>query len=314
MKERIITVGIGMVLLSSCVSTQKHNELEARYRNSMRENTKLQKDSNALKKLQKEHHSLQESKNQLALEKDNLQNELASLNQNYRSLKEDYEALSSKNSVMLKENAEKNRQLLSDLEKTRSELNNKKASLAKTELELADKINRINNLEALLSKQKQTLTDLKNNVKKALKSYDGKGLTVEEKEGKVYISMENKLLFASGKWIVGEEGVTTLKQVSKVLREEEDLNILIEGHTDNVEFNGATVVKDNWDLSVMRATSITKILEKNGLSSIQMTAAGRGAYIPIADNNSPEGKAKNRRVEIILTPNYNQILKILDEM
>lgn len=314
MKERIITVGIGIVLLSSCVSTQKHNELEARYRNSMRENTKLRKDSNALKKLQKEHHSLQESKNLLALEKENLQNELASLNQNYRSLKEDYEALSSKNSVMLKENAEKNRQLLSDLEKTRSELNNKKASLAKTELELADKINRINNLEALLSKQKQTLTDLKNNVKKALKSYDGKGLTVEEKEGKVYISMENKLLFASGKWIVGEEGVTTLKQVSKVLREEEDLNILIEGHTDNVEFNGATVVKDNWDLSVMRATSITKILEKNGLSSIQMTAAGRGAYIPIADNNSPEGKAKNRRVEIILTPNYNQILKILDEM
>ncbi|APD06177.1 intracellular protein transport protein USO1 [Flavobacteriaceae bacterium UJ101] len=314
MKKRFITASIGIALLSSCVSTKQYNDLETRYRNSMRENAKLRKDSDALKVLQEEHSSLQEEKKQLVLQRDNLQNELSSLNQNYENLKKDYEALSSQNSAMLKENAEKNRQLLSDLEKTRSELDEKKASLAKTETELADKITRINDLEGLLSEQKQTLTNLKNTVQKALKSYEGKGLTVEEKEGKVYISMENKLLFASGKWAVGEQGIAALKQISNVLKNEADLNILIEGHTDNVEFSGATAVKDNWDLSVMRATSITKVLEKNGVSPIQMTAAGRSEYIPVADNNTSEGKTKNRRVEIILTPNYDEIFKVLNEM
>lgn len=314
MKKRIIIISVGATLLLSCVSTKQYNDLEIRYRNSMRENAKLRKDSDALKVLQKEYSVLQEDKNQLELRRDNLQNELSSLNQNYENLKKDYEALLSQNSTMLKENAEKNRLLLADLEKTRTVLDEKKASLAKAERELADKIARINDLEEVLSKQKQTLSDLKNTVQNALKSYEGKGLTVEEKEGKVYISMEDKLLFASGKWEVGEQGITALKQISMVLKKEEDLNILIEGHTDNVEFNGTTVVKDNWDLSVMRATSITKVLEENGVSPIQMTAAGRSEYIPVADNASFEGKAKNRRVEIILTPNYDQILKVLNEM
>ncbi len=314
MKKRWITLSVGIVLLFNCVSTQKYNDLETRYRNSMRENAKLRKDSDILKVLQNEHNILQKDKTALELQKDDLQNELSSLNQNYNNLKKDYEALSSKNSAMLKKNAEKNRELLSNLEKVRTELDAKKASLAQTEKELANKIARIDELENLLSEQKRMLADLKKSVEKALKSYEGKGLTVEEKEGKIYISMENKLLFASGKWVVQEQGIMALKQISEVLKNEADLNILIEGHTDNVEFSGATAVKDNWDLSVMRATSITKVLEKNGVSPIQMTAAGRSEYIPVFDNNSSEGKAKNRRVEIILTPDYNKILEILNKI
>ncbi|MFV0531306.1 MAG: OmpA family protein [Flavobacteriales bacterium] len=314
MRKKWITLSLTILILSGCVSMQQYNDLETRYRNSMRENAKLRKDSDALKILKEEHYTLQKDKTALELQRDHLKNELSGLEQNYANLKEDYEALLSKNSAMLKENAEKNRELLSNLEKIRSELNDKEALLAQTENDLADKIARINELEKLLTKQKQLLSNLKNTVKNALKSYEGKGLTVEEKEGKIYISMENKLLFASGNWVVGEQGVTALKHLSEILKNEPDLNILIEGHTDNVPFNGVTTVKDNWDLSVMRATSITKILEKNGVSSIQMTAAGRSEYLPIADNNSSEGKAKNRRVEIILTPDYNQILEVLNKL
>ena len=140
--------------------------------------------------------------------------------------------------------------------------------------------------------------------------FTDKGLNVETKEGKVYVSMEDKLLFASGSWTVSEKGVEAIKSLAKVLEEHTDLNIMVEGHTDNVVFRGSTAVKDNWDLSVMRATSIVKLLLQYGpnINPARIEASGHGEYAPKASNSTAEGKAANRRTEIILTPNLDKLL------
>lgn len=123
--------------------------------------------------------------------------------------------------------------------------------------------------------------------------------------------MENKLLFNSGSWAVGTEGKKAVEQLASVLSENKDINVLIEGHTDNVPYTGTTII-DNWDLSVKRATAIVRILESKGVNPTQITAAGRSEYIPVATNETTEGKAKNRRIEIILTPNLDEISKLLN--
>jgi len=142
--------------------------------------------------------------------------------------------------------------------------------------------------------------------------FEGKGLTVHMKDGKVYVSLEEKLIFASGKWDVSNEGVAALKDLAKVLEKNPDISILIEGHTDNVPLSSQNQVKDNWDLSTMRATSIVKILLANGkIDPKRLVASGRGEYLPVVPNNSPANKAKNRRTEIILSPKLDELMQII---
>ena len=133
------------------------------------------------------------------------------------------------------------------------------------------------------------------------------------KNGKVYVSLAEQLLFGSGSIVVDAKGVTALQQLAKAIKDQKDINILVEGHTDNVPISRkSTYMEDNWDLSVMRATSITKILTKAGLSPQQVTASGRGEYAPLAANDSPQNKQKNRRTEIIITPDLDELFKILE--
>ena len=152
-------------------------------------------------------------------------------------------------------------------------------------------------------------------MSQALGGFTDKGLNVETKEGKVYVSMEDKLLFASGSWTVSEKGVEAIKSLAKVLEEHTDLNIMVEGHTDNVVFRGTTAVKDNWDLSVMRATAIVKLLLAQGpkIDPARVEAAGHGEYAPKKPNTTAANKAVNRRTEIILTPRLKDIIKIVAE-
>ena len=148
----------------------------------------------------------------------------------------------------------------------------------------------------------------------ALVGFKDKGLSVEIKDGKVYVSMSEKLLFASGKWDVSAQGKAAIREIADVIANHPDLDILIEGHTDNVPMKGLGDVKDNLDLSVMRATSITKILLENKIiDALRVTSAGRGEYMPLVPNTSTENKAKNRRAEIILTPKINEIIKQLSK-
>lgn len=168
--------------------------------------------------------------------------------------------------------------------------------------------------QALDAKERE-LEHVRGAVSKALVGFSDMGLNVETKDGKVYVSMADKLLFASGSWEVSAKGVEAIKSLAKVLEENSDLTVMVEGHTDNVVYRGTTAVKDNWDLSVMRATAIVKILLKQGpkIDPARVEAAGHGEYSPKVPNSSAANKATNRRTEIILTPKLKDIMKIVGE-
>ena len=165
-----------------------------------------------------------------------------------------------------------------------------------------------------MSQQKESLQLLKKSLSDALLNFEGNGLTVEQRDGKVYVSMENKLLFKSGSWAVGSEGRQAIEQLGSVLAENPDIAVLIEGHTDNVPYQGNGQIAGNWDLSTKRATAIVTILRENAsINAENLTAAGRGEFAPVATNDTPEGKAKNRRIEVILTPKLDELSRLLKD-
>ena len=165
----------------------------------------------------------------------------------------------------------------------------------------------------MLAAKDSAVNALRNSVANALLGYKDKGLTVEMKNGKVYVMMEERLLFATGSTVVDPKGVEAIRDLGKVLEKNGDINILIEGHTDNVPMNGSGEIKDNWDLSVMRATSVVKILMANSkINPVRLTAAGRGEFMPVDKANTAEARRKNRRIEVILTPKLDEILKLLE--
>ena len=143
--------------------------------------------------------------------------------------------------------------------------------------------------------------------------FEGQGLSVTRKNGKVYVSLEEKLLFKSGSTVVDPNGVRALKQLAVVLASNPEINIMIEGHTDDVPFRKGSAIRDNWDLSVLRATSIVRILlEDSNIDPVRITVAGRGEYLPVDPADTPEARTKNRRTEIILSPDFTEIFRILE--
>ena len=168
--------------------------------------------------------------------------------------------------------------------------------------------------EELEVKQRE-LENLRASIQKALVGFADMGLDVQVKDGRVYVSMADKLLFASGSWEVSAKGVEALKSLAKVLENNPDLNVVVEGHTDNDAYHGSTAVKDNWDLSVMRATAIVKLLLKQGpkIDPARVEAAGHAEYAPKVKNNSAANKAINRRTEIILAPRLKEIISLIGE-
>jgi chemotaxis protein MotB len=241
-----------------------------------------------------------------------LENEFSSLQTKHKNLEESYDALSTQSSKKLAEQAQKNQELLAELEAKELKLAAENSRLEKLQKELKQRSEQIDELESLINAKEAQMQQLKNAISNALHNFEGKGLTVVHKNGKIYVSMENKLLFNSGSWAVGIEGKKAVEQLANVLAENKDINVLIEGHTDDVPYTGSTLI-DNWDLSVKRATAIVRILENKGVDPTQITAAGRSKFVPVDTNKTAEGKAKNRRIEIILAPNLDQISKLLKE-
>jgi chemotaxis protein MotB len=200
-----------------------------------------------------------------------------------------------------------------ELKKLAAELDAKKKNLDDLNAELKKREARVAELEGILKSKDDATNELKKKLSDALLGFEGKGLTITQKNGKVYVSMEESLLFASGSTTVESKGVEALKKVAKVLEQNTDINVLIEGHTDDVPMVGKGEIKDNWDLSVMRATSIVKIITKNSSTDPKrLTAAGRGEYFPIDPAKTAEARKKNRRTEIILTPKLDELLKVLE--
>ena len=168
----------------------------------------------------------------------------------------------------------------------------------------------INLLRDTINKQSEALTNLTSRLKAQLESFSGE-LTVELRDGKVYVAMSDKLLFKSGSVKIDDQGKKALEQLASVIKNTNDIDIVVEGHTDNVPISTPRFT-DNWDLSVIRATSITRVLiEDYGLNPERLVPSGRGQYYPIHDNETPIGRALNRRTEIVLSPNLDEIRKIL---
>ena len=179
--------------------------------------------------------------------------------------------------------------------------------------DLAKREARVTELERLIADKDAAVQQLKKRVTDALLNFNENDLTVEVKNGKVYVSLAEKLLFGSGSTKVDTQGTEALKQLASALKGNSEINIMVEGHTDNVPISRTSqYMNDNWDLSVMRATSIVRILVTNGVNPESITASGRGEFSPIAVNNTPENKALNRRTEIILTPKLDELFQILE--
>jgi len=181
-----------------------------------------------------------------------------------------------------------------------------------SKMTIADQSKRLKNLQDLIQSQKKVMSKLKNSMADALMKYKSDELSVNIKNGNVYVSLEEKLLFKSGSDVVDPKGKEALKTLAKVLNSTKDISVMIEGHTDNVPIKTKRF-KDNWDLSTARATSIVRILTENGFDSRRITASGRGKFHPVKTNENPKGRASNRRTEVILSPDLKELYKLLDQ-
>ena len=200
-----------------------------------------------------------------------------------------------------------------DLKQLQIALDKQKADLDALTAELKKREDRVKELEDILKEKDDAVNALKKKVSDALMGFEGKGLTITQKNGKVYVSLEESLLFQSGKWAVEPKGVEVLKKLAKVLETNTDINVMVEGHTDDVPMKGLGDVKDNWDLSAVRATSVVKIITQNSSTDPKrLTAAGRAEFFPLDDSKTKEARAKNRRTEIILTPKLDELFKVLE--
>lgn len=316
--KAIVFLGLA-VILNSCVSAKKYDELESRTAALQRENremgSELEDYRRSDEELKKELANLRTDYETITTERNDLMQKLNSLRKNYESLEESYDALEQNSSAAIAENSRQNRELLAQLDEKEAALIQEKNRLEKLEKDLAVRSQRIDELESVIAAKDAKMNALREAVSNALTNFEGKGLSVEQRDGKVYVSMENKLLFESGSWAVNSEGRKAVKQLGSVLAENPDIAVLIEGHTDNVPYGGSGQLKDNWDLSTKRATSIVQILRENpNIDPQNLTAAGRGEYAPVAPNDSEIGRAKNRRIEVILTPKLDEITRVLNEI
>jgi chemotaxis protein MotB len=328
MKQIII---LSMVLgLASCVPQRLMEETKAKQQECEKELAAIKKSAqeNETKVAELTEQAEKNEKITTGLKRDT-----SIIGSNYRNLTSKYDKLNILNEQLLDRlnklmaGAEKdNAKLSSDLQITQEQLLKKQDELKALELklnkqqqeldalavELKKREARVSELEEILKNKDKAANELKKKLSDALYNFENKGLTITQKNGKVYVSMDESLLFASGKTNVEPKGIEALKNVAKVLEQNLDINVLVEGHTDDVPMKGAGEIKDNWDLSVMRATSVTKIMLNSAkIEASRITAAGRGEFFPLDPAKTAEARKKNRRTEIILTPKLDELLKVL---
>ena len=329
----VLIVSVGF---TSCVSSKKYKELLGKRDSIEQENSQLKDENRNLRTSNNERGSLiAKQEKQLA----NLIEDTTSLGRNYRNmqgrytgLNKNYQDLLAQNQSLIKGNQRETKKILAQLQKSQADLIKREDSLAVLEAEYSKRKADLDILseemaamqERLLQKELayNTLNDevkrkdsamlaLRNSVADALVGFEDQGLTVTTRNGRVYVSMDNKLMFASGSFNVNANGKSALNKLANVLKEKDDINILVEGHTDSVPYRGSGKISDNWDLSAKRATSIVRILTAGNIDPKKITAAGRGEFNPIASNATKDGRAKNRRTEIILMPDLSNLYNMV---
>ncbi len=314
MKSHILSYLVIALVFNSCIVSKKkfddmlaqkvqaEGELEDKSKKLDQANASLAQLNESLKKLKQDSSDLAQ----------NLQTgnkKLTDLNNEFEKLNANYKTSLNKSGKLNQDLAQQRDQLLAiqdNLEKTRKANDSLSNSLAERE-------KKVKELEQVLANKDKAVQDLKNRISNALLNFKENDLTVKVKNGKVYVSLAEQLLFGSGSIVVDKKGEGALQQLAKAIKDQKDIHVMIEGHTDNVPISQKTkYMEDNWDLSVLRATSITRILIKAGMSTNQIAASGRGEFSPVASNDNSLNKQKNRRTEIIVTPNLDELFKILD--
>ncbi len=313
----LIIAAVIAVVFSGCVTKQKYQELETQYKNCNKDLSAMTAEKidfeNSAKELQNEVDRLNAQIEKLKSDTLAISRKLKQSERDYAKARKDYDDLLNDFSSLSKSNSDEISSLLADIDKMKQQLDERERELNSKSAELAEKEVKLGELQKILDQKDAEVRLLKEKVAAALKGFEDSGLNVYEKNGKVYVSLNDKLLFASAKWEIEAAGEAALKEVAKILENDTTINVLIEGHTDNVPYKGTAQVKDNWDLSVMRATSVVKALLKFGdIAPQRISASGRGEYFPIDTADTPEARAKNRRTEIILTPKLDELFQIIN--
>jgi chemotaxis protein MotB len=318
--KKLLSFATAAIIVFACVPAKKYNELVERervcseelaaYKNTAITNEGKAKDLQALYD--------QAKKDVTGFKKDTLK-----MGSDYRFLQAQYDLMVSQNEAyerkldqMRLSGAKETAGYQADIESKNQELQRKEDALKSLENELIskqrlleDRERRVNELEEAMQRKDDAMQALKTRVSAALKGFENKGLTVVEKNGKIYVSLEAKLLFASGSTTVEAEGKRALTDLAKVLESEKDLEIVVEGHTDTDKLAAASHPKSNWELSVLRATAVVELMLSNSkMSPKKVMAAGRGEFMPV----DPKDKAKNRRIEIIISPNLEELFRMLE--
>lgn len=302
-----------MALQGCIVTKKKYDELLAQKVKAdgelMETNAALTKANQSIDSLNAQLAKLKQDTTALGIQKRTTAASLSALEKEHEQLNAYYKNLLNSSGKMNRDLSQQREQLLTiqeNLDKTRRLNDSLSVSLAERE-------RKVKELEQVLANKDKAVQDLRNRISNALLNFKENDLTVKVKNGKVYVSLAEQLLFGSGSIEVDAKGVTALQQLARAIKDQRDIQIMVEGHTDNVPISKKSAyMQDNWDLSVMRATSITKILTKAGVAPGQISAAGKGEYSPIAANDNAQNKQKNRRTEIIITPNLDELFKILE--
>jgi chemotaxis protein MotB len=315
----------------SCVPLSKFEELKKNADNCSQDNARMKAELEKLtvgnKELTSENSKLNSEREQLIKDTLALYNRFKNLEKDYIKQEQQYNRLLVDKENQTKGNVRETTKLMSQLQATQDDLQKKEEQLKKLEyslgekkrnldaltLELDKRNDRLKELENVLHKKDSAVNALKAKVSAALLGFEKDGLSVNIRNGKVYVSLEEKLLFQSGKYEVNASGANALKKLSKVLEQNTDINVLIEGHTDDVPYKSEGALIDNWDLSVKRATAVVRIiLNSSSVDPRRLTVAGRSQYFPLDNAKTSQARQKNRRTEIILTPKLDELFKILD--
>jgi len=329
--RKIVYILIGAALLGSCVPTGEFTQLSNKTNSLQKDRDKLMAENEKLtvenREMKGRIDHVEEAHQKFKEDSIRIQNKVSELEKEVAQLERQYADLESTHETLLRGNARETRRLLNELQTTQEDLSTKERLLKELEANVAAQRQDVNQLQAelearnarlmemeeMLYQKDRVLDDLREKVAEALMGFEGQGLTVTRRDGKVYVSLDEKLLFKSGSTVVDPNGVRALQQLAVVLANNPDINIMIEGHTDDVPFRKGSSIKDNWDLSVLRATSIVRILlDGSGIEPTRLTVAGRGEFLPVDPAKTPEARRKNRRTEIILSPDLSEVFKILE--
>lgn len=309
------------LLLVSCVPAKKYKDLVAREKLCSEELEKYKNSSiefeGKYKDLETRHTVAKKEISGLLVDTTELGSKLRMLQIQYDKMVDENDVLQNKFDRLRLSGAKETATLQSDLEAKNIELQRQldaymavEAELAAKSKLLAEREQRVNELEEAIKRKDEAVKALKTKVANALKGFENKGLTVVQKNGKIYVSLEAKLLFNSGSTFVEPEGKKALIDLAKVLESEKEIEIIVEGHTDTDKFTSPNSPKNNWELSVLRATAVVEIMTGNSkVDPKQLMAAGRSEYIPV----DAKDKAKNRRIEIIISPNLNELFEIISK-